>query len=134
MAHRVPDGYVSQRMDDGFVGTLRGDIERRLQELEAARAEAERLQRALDALDAQAGHTGVSAARGPVDRVPRGTRSAQLLRVVADQPGITQREVAEAVGVPGAAVYAWVRRAVLKGQIEKQERRLYPVDHTEMAA
>jgi hypothetical protein len=36
--------------------------------------------------------------------------------------------------VPGAAVYAWVRRAVLKGQIEKQERRLYPVDHTEMAA
>jgi hypothetical protein len=43
-------------------------------------------------------------------------------------------EVAEAVGVPGAAVYAWVRRAVLTGQIEKQERRLYPVDHTEMAA
>ncbi|WP_022930062.1 winged helix-turn-helix domain-containing protein [Patulibacter americanus] len=116
-------------MDDGFVGTLRGDIERRLSELEAARAEAERLQRALDALDG-----APQAARASVDRVPRGTRSAQLLRVVADRPGITQREVADAVGVPGAAVYAWVRRAVLKGQIEKQERRLYPVEHAEMAA
>lgn len=121
-------------MDDGFVGTLRGDIERRLHELEAARAEAERLQRALDALDAKTENVRVSTARAPVDRVPRGTRAAQLLQVVADQPGITQREVADAVGVPGAAVYAWVRRAVLKGQIEKQERRLYPVEHTEMAA
>jgi DNA-directed RNA polymerase specialized sigma24 family protein len=124
-------------MDDGFVGTLRGDIERRLSELEDARAEAERLQRALDALDAKPKAAGATAARRAVDRVPRGTRSAQLLRVVADQPGITQREVADAVGVPGAAVYAWVRRAVLKGQIEKQERRLYPVEpaeHTEMAA
>jgi hypothetical protein len=121
-------------MDDGFVGTLRGDIERRLRELEAARAEAERLQRALDALDAKPRPVRAAPARGPVDRVPRGTRSAQLLQVVADQPGITQREVADVVGVPGAAVYAWVRRAVLKGQIEKQERRLYPVDHAEMAA
>jgi DNA-directed RNA polymerase specialized sigma24 family protein len=116
-------------MDDGFVATLRGDIEQRLSELEAARAEAERLQRALDALDA-----APQAVAASVDRVPRGTRSAQLLRVVADRPGITQREVADAVGVPGAAVYAWVRRAVLKGQIEKQERRLYPVEHAEMAA
>jgi hypothetical protein len=121
-------------MDDGFVGTLRGDIERRLGELEAARAEAERLQRALDALDAKPQAVRTAPARGPVDRVPRGTRSAQLLQVVADKPGITQREVADVVGVPGAAVYAWVRRAVLKGQIEKQERRLYPVDHAEMAA
>jgi hypothetical protein len=121
-------------MDDGFVGTLRGDIERRLGELEAVRAEAERLQRALDALDAGLEPGRPSATGGPVHRVPRGTRSAQLLRVVVDRPGITQREVADAVGVPGPAVYAWVRRAVLKGQIEKQERRLYPVEHAEMAA
>jgi hypothetical protein len=121
-------------MDDGFVGTLRGDIERRLGELEAVRAEAERLQRALDALDAGPKPVAAVVPRGSVDRVPRGTRSAQLLRVVADRPGITQREVADAVGVPGPAVYAWVRRAVLKGQIAKQDRRLYPVEHAEMAA
>jgi DNA-directed RNA polymerase specialized sigma24 family protein len=116
-------------MDDGFVGTLRGDIERRLRELEDARAEAERLRRALEALEAEP-----RVVRTSSGRVPRGTRSAQLLQVVADRPGITQREVADAVGVPGAAVYAWVRRAVLKGQIAKEASRLYPVERSEMAA
>lgn len=128
-------------MDDGFVGTLRGDIERRLRELEDARAESERLQRALEALEAdpraaratRQTTTGRAAPQRP-GRVPRGTRSAQLLRVVADRPGITQREVADVVGVPGAAVYAWVRRAVLKGQIAKDQSRLYPVERSEIAA
>jgi hypothetical protein len=116
-------------MDDGFVGTLRGDLQRRLAALETARVEADRLRRVIDALDGV-----VPEAPPSPGRVPRGTRPAQLLRVVRAQPGITQRQVAADIGVPATAVYSWVRRAVMKGQIAKEEGRLYPVPEAGTAA
>lgn len=107
-------------MEDGFVGEVRDEIERRLALLAPARQEAERLERALAALD------GV---RPDVPtRAPRGARAARLLQAVRERPGITQREVADVVGMTPAAVYGPVRRAVLKGQIVKRDGRLHPVD------
>jgi hypothetical protein len=70
-------------------------------------------------------------ARAPSSRPPaRVDRDADVLRVVQERPGVTIREVAEALGVDASGLYRPVRRLQERAQIRKDGTRLRPAERT----
>jgi hypothetical protein len=67
-----------------------------------------------------------SAAGGSSRPPARVDRDADVLRVVQERPGVTVREVAEALGVDASGLYRPVRRLQERGQISKDGPRLRP--------
>jgi hypothetical protein len=73
-----------------------------------------------------------SAARAPSTRTRRPAtksvdRSAQILAIVAERPGITVREVGSELGVDPTSLYRVIRQLESSGAINKDGRQLQPV-------
>ncbi|WP_210490963.1 hypothetical protein [Patulibacter sp. SYSU D01012] len=94
---------------------IRRRIEGRIRELAPLVEEDERLRAVLRAFDDALG--GERPAR---ERVP------QLAALVAERPGISQRDAARELGLERTAIYPVVRRAVARGQVVKRDGALHP--------
>jgi DNA-binding NtrC family response regulator len=69
-----------------------------------------------------------STAAGSSRPPARVDRDADVLRVVQERPGVTVREVAEALGVDASGLYRPVRRLQERGRISKDGVRLRPAE------
>jgi septal ring factor EnvC (AmiA/AmiB activator) len=102
----------------------------RLKELEPLVEEAEQLRRVLASFeDARARPAGASSARrGPRPRAGRrgrpagsatGSRAAEALRLVAERPGITVSELADAMGIGTTYLYRVMPSLEREGKVRK---------------
>jgi hypothetical protein len=117
-----------------FLAEKRREIEARMKELRPAVEEYERLQQAAAAL-AGVGNGGARQARaprGPTRRRgrgrPRGTgkRAQQALELVRARPGITIRELSEAMGIHANYLYRVMPTLVSEGQVVKRDKGWHP--------
>ena len=117
-----------------FLDEKRREIEARLKELRPLVDEYDRLQKAAAAL-AGVGNGGASrraAARGATRRRgrgrPRGTgkRAQQALELVRARPGITIRELADAMGIHANYLYRVMPTLVSEGKVVKRDRGWHP--------
>jgi hypothetical protein len=116
-----------------FLAEKRREIEARMKELRPAVEEYERLQQAAAAL-AGVGNGGARQprTRGPGRRRgrgrPRGTgkRAQQALELVRAQPGITIRELAEAMDIHANYLYRVMPTLESEGQVVKRDRGWHP--------
>jgi sugar-specific transcriptional regulator TrmB len=113
-----------------FLDEKRREIDTRLKELKPLVEEYERLQKASAAL-AGVGNGGTRQ-RAPRRRGrgrPRGsgTRAKQALELVRAQPGITIRELAEAMGVHANYLYRVMPTLESEGLVRKRDRGWHPV-------
>src|SRR4051794_10273370 len=71
------------------------------------------------------------AARAPragAERPRAGQRQDDVLRLVADRPGITVREIGEQLGVDPTGLYRVVNQLVDQGRVRKDGARLHPAE------
>src|SRR3954467_7986813 len=119
-----------------FLAEKRREIEARMKELRPAVEEYERLERAAAAL-AGVGNGGARqagtgrAARGSRRRGrgrPRGTgkRAQQALELVRARPGITIRELSEAMGIHANYLYRVMPTLESEGQVVKRDKGWHP--------
>jgi hypothetical protein len=117
-----------------FLDEKRKEIEARLKELRPLVDEYDRLQKAAAAL-AGVGNGGARqarATRGATRRRgrgrPRGTgkRAQQALELVRAQPGITIRELSEAMGIHANYLYRVMPTLVSEGQVVKRDKGWHP--------
>jgi hypothetical protein len=114
-----------------FLDEKRREIEARLKELRPLVDEYDRLQKAAAAL-AGVGNGGARPARGPTRRRgrgrPRGTgkRAQQALELVRARPGITIRELSEAMGIHANYLYRVMPTLVSEGQVVKRDKGWHP--------
>jgi hypothetical protein len=117
-----------------FLDEKRREIEARLKELRPLVDEHDRLQKAAAAL-AGVGNGGARQARaprGPSRRRgrgrPRGTgkRAQQALELVRARPGITIRELAEAMGIHANYLYRVMPTLESEGKVVKRDRGWHP--------
>jgi hypothetical protein len=66
------------------------------------------------------GPGGPSAAKPPRRRASRGANREAVLRVVAERPGVTTRELAAASGVKGGTLSALLRTLTQRGELDKR--------------
>ncbi|SEH10542.1 winged helix-turn-helix domain-containing protein [Thermoleophilum album] len=115
------------------------EMEARLRELRPLVDEYERLQKALSALrgavtQATRSEGGRRARRrgggrrGP--RRPRGTRAAEALELITQNPGIKVRELAERMGITPNYVYQLVPKLESEGKVERRDGGLYAKQDT----
>jgi sugar-specific transcriptional regulator TrmB len=119
-----------------LIDNLRKQIQERLEQL---LSEAEKLRRALAALDPRSGSTSPSPTtsprprpastprRRPQTRRPRGRTApgatkARVLGALTDGNAMTAGEVASATGLPNATVSTTLSRLVKSGEVLKAER------------
>lgn len=130
----------------GFVDSTVKEIESRLQEL---REEVSRLESALSALIGAATRRGPGRRRDapsapapapeaaarkpgrPPGRRGGGTRAAQALELVRDQPGITIPEIAEALKIEPNYLYRVMPKLVTDGQVRRDGQGWYPIAASE---
>jgi hypothetical protein len=118
-----------------FLDEKRREIEARLKELRPMVDEYDRLQKAAAALAGVGGNgraRQARASRGPRRRGrgrPRGTgkRAQQALELVRARPGITIRELAEAMGIHANYLYRVMPTLESEGQVVKRDRGWHPV-------
>jgi hypothetical protein len=116
-----------------FLAEKRREIEARMKELKPAVEEYERLEQAAAAL-AGVGNGGARqtrAARAPRRRGrgrPRGTgkRAQQAVELVRARPGITIRELADAMGIHANYLYRVMPTLESEGQVVKRDRGWHP--------
>ena len=118
-----------------FLDEKRREIEARLKELRPLVDEYDRLQKAAAAL-AGVGNGGAKQARGPRSGAtrrrgrgrPRGTgkRAQQALELVRARPGITIRELADAMGIHANYLYRVMPTLVSEGKVVKRDRGWHP--------
>ena len=108
-----------------FLDEKRREIEARLKELRPLVDEYDRLQKAAAAL-AGVGNGGATRRRGRGR--PRGTgkRAQQALELVRAQPGITIRELAEAMGIHANYLYRVMPTLESEGKVVKRDRGWHP--------
>jgi hypothetical protein len=118
-----------------FLAEKRREIEARMKELQPAVQEYERLQQAADALAGVGGNgrgRATRAARSSTRRRgrgrPRGTgkRAQQALELVRARPGITIRELADAMGIHANYLYRVMPTLESEGQVVKRDRGWHP--------
>ena len=113
-----------------FLAEKRREIEARMKELRPAVEEYARLEQAAAAL-AGVGNGGGRATRTPRRRGrgrPRGsgTRARQALELVRARPGITIRELADAMGIHANYLYRVMPTLESEGQVVKRDRGWHP--------
>jgi hypothetical protein len=118
-----------------FLDEKRREIEARLKELRPLVDEYDRLQKAAAAL-AGVGNGGARQTRVPRGGAtrrrgrgrPRGTgkRAQQALELVRAQPGITIRELAEAMGIHANYLYRVMPTLESEGKVVKRDRGWHP--------
>jgi sugar-specific transcriptional regulator TrmB len=114
-----------------FLAEKRREIEARMKELRPAVEEYERLQQAAAALAGVGGNGRGRQARAPRRRGrgrPRGsgTRAKQALELVRARPGITIRELADAMGIHANYLYRVMPTLESEGQVVKRDRGWHP--------
>jgi hypothetical protein len=127
--------YYYSLMAD-FLAEKRREIEARMKELQPAVQEYEQLQQAADALAGVGGNGRTRQARGPRGGAtrrrgrgrPRGTgkRAQQALELVRARPGITIRELADAMGIHANYLYRVMPTLESEGQVVKRDRGWHP--------
>ena len=113
-----------------FLDEKRREIEARLKELRPLVDEHDRLQKAAAAL-AGVGNGGATRQRAPRRRGrgrPRGTgkRAQQALELVRARPGITIRELSEAMGIHANYLYRVMPTLESEGQVVKRDKGWHP--------
>jgi hypothetical protein len=114
-----------------FLAEKRREIEARMKELRPAVEEYEQLQQAAAALAGVRGNGRSRQARTPRRRSrgrPRGsgTRAKQALELVRARPGITIRELADAMGIHANYLYRVMPTLESEGQVVKRDRGWHP--------
>jgi hypothetical protein len=113
-----------------FLDEKRKEIEARLKELRPLVDEHDRLQKAAAAL-AGVGNGGTK--QRPARRRGRGrprgtgTRAKQALELVRARPGITIRELSEAMGIHANYLYRVMPTLESEGQVVKRDKGWHPV-------
>jgi hypothetical protein len=117
-----------------FLDEKRKEIEGRLKELRPLVDEYDRLQKAAAAL-AGVGNGGARQTRGASRTTrrrgrgrPRGTgkRAVQALELVRARPGITIRELADAMGIHANYLYRVMPTLESEGKVVKRDRGWHP--------
>jgi hypothetical protein len=113
-----------------FLDEKRREIDARLKELRPLVDEYDRLQKASAAL------SGVGNGRARQSKAPRrrgrgrprgsGTRARQVLELVRARPGITIRELADAMGIHANYLYRVMPTLESEGQVVKRDRGWHP--------
>ena len=114
-----------------FLDEKRREIESRLKELRPLVDEYNRLEKAAAALAGVGGNGRTRQARAPRRRRrgrPRGsgTRAKQALELVRARPGITIRELADAMGIHANYLYRVMPTLESEGQVVKRDRGWHP--------
>jgi hypothetical protein len=112
-----------------FLDEKRREIEARLKELRPLVDEYDRLQKAAAALAGVGnGGTRQRPARRRGRGRPRGTgkRAQQALELVRAQPGITIRELSEAMGIHANYLYRVMPTLQAEGQVVKRDKGWHP--------
>jgi hypothetical protein len=109
-----------------FLDEKRREIEARLKELRPMVDEYDRLQKAAAALAGVGGNGRATRRRGRGR--PRGTgkRAQQALELVRARPGITIRELADAMGIHANYLYRVMPTLESEGQVVKRDRGWHP--------
>ena len=110
-----------------FLDEKRREIEARLKELRPLVDEYDRLQKAAAAL-AGVGNGSARATRRRGRGRPRGsgTRAKQALELVRARPGITIRELSEAMGIHANYLYRVMPTLESEGQVVKRDKGWHP--------
>jgi hypothetical protein len=118
-----------------FLDEKRREIDARLKELRPLVEEYERLQKAAAALSG-VGSSGGRPARASTSSNGRrrrrgrprgsGNRAKQALELVRAQPGITIRELADAMGIHANYLYRVMPTLESEGQVVKRDRGWHP--------
>ena len=116
-----------------FLDEKRREIDARLRELRPLVDEYNRLEKAAAALAGVGGNGGARASRSPRRRGrgrPRGsgTRAKQALELVRAKPGITIRELADAMGIHANYLYRVMPTLESEGQVVKRDRGWHPAN------
>ena len=114
------------------VDSVVNDIEARLDELQPAVEEWEKLMGALRLLRGDSAKRGPGGSRRPTGRKPgrprgSGHRGAEALGVLRDQPGMTVAEIAAAIGTHRNYLFRVLPTLQEQGLLVKQGPRWYPV-------
>jgi len=112
-----------------FLDEKRREIEARLKELRPLVEEHDRLQKAAAALAGVGnGGTRTRQARRRGRGRPRGTgkRAQQALELVRARPGITIRELSEAMGIHANYLYRVMPTLQSEGQVVKRDKGWHP--------
>ena len=114
-----------------FLDEKRREIDARMRELRPLVEEYNRLEKASAALAGVGGNGGARASRSPRRRGrgrPRGsgTRAKQALELVRARPGITIRELADAMGIHANYLYRVMPTLEAEGQVVKRDRGWHP--------
>ena len=114
-----------------FLDEKRREIDARMRELRPLVEEYNRLEKASAALAGVGGNGGPRASRSPRRRGrgrPRGsgTRAKQALELVRARPGITIRELADAMGIHANYLYRVMPTLESEGQVVKRDRGWHP--------
>ena len=104
-----------------FLDEKRHEIDARLRELRPLVDEYNRLEKAAAALAGVGGHGG-GRPRGS------GTRAKQALELVRAKPGITIRELADAMGIHANYLYRVMPTLESEGQVVKRDRGWHPAN------
>ena len=127
--------FYSYSVMADFLDEKRREIDARLKELRPLVEEYERLQKAAAALSG-VGSSGGRTARGATSSNGRrrrrgrprgsGNRAKQALELVRAQPGITIRELADAMGIHANYLYRVMPTLESEGQVVKRDRGWHP--------
>ena len=114
-----------------FLDEKRQEIDARMRELRPLVDEYNRLEKAAAALAGVGGNGGTRTSRSPRRRGrgrPRGsgTRAKQALELVRARPGITIRELADAMGIHANYLYRVMPTLESEGQVVKRDRGWHP--------
>jgi ribosomal protein S25 len=115
-----------------FLDEKRREIDARLKELRPLVEEYDRLQKAAAALAGVGGNGRARQTRTTTRRrgrgLPRGTgkRAQQALELVRARPGITIRELADAMGIHANYLYRVMPTLESEGQVKKRDRGWHP--------
>ena len=114
-----------------FLDEKRREIDARMRELRPMVEEYNRLEKAAAALAGVGGNGGARASRTPRRRGrgrPRGSgkRAKQALELVRARPGITIRELADAMGIHSNYLYRVMPTLESEGQVVKRDRGWHP--------
>jgi len=114
-----------------FLDEKRREIDARMRELRPLVEEYNRLEKASAALAGVGGNGGARASRSPRRRGrgrPRGsgTRAKQALELVRARPGISIRELADAMGIHANYLYRVMPTLESEGQVVKRDRGWHP--------
>jgi DNA invertase Pin-like site-specific DNA recombinase len=109
------------------IGDLRRELEARLEQVERELEAVEPLARERDRLRAALARAPFAAPRrpaakpAPTRRAPRGANREAILKLVAERPGVSAREIADVTNIKRTVTYNTLSKLVEQGRLAKTE-------------